>query len=100
MFTPVRYKPIGTSQQLTAAQLATVQSLTVPPGANVAIFRVGVSATAVSWRDDGVAPTAAIGQLMLAADPPFEYSGFLSAIQFILAVGSPTLFVSYYQVPA
>jgi hypothetical protein len=96
--TPARYKPLG-FQQISAASLATVQTLTVPPGANVAIIKANVAA--VSWRDDGVAPTSAIGMQMLNTDPPLEYSGFLSALQFILVTGgSPTVNVSYYPVPA
>jgi hypothetical protein len=96
MFTPARYKPVG-FQQISAATLAAATALTVPAGANVAIIRVGVASTAVSWRDDGTAPTAAIGMQMLPTDDPFEYSANLAAIQFILSVGLPTLGISYYQ---
>lgn len=94
----VRSKPLG-FQQITAATLATAQLLTVPAGANVALIRVNVASSSVSWRDDGVAPTAAIGMALATTDPTFEYSGVLSVIQFILASGTPTLNISYYQYP-
>ena len=97
MFTLARYKPLG-FQQISAATLASATLLTVPAGANVAIIKA--NAANVSWRDDGIAPTAAIGVLMQSTDPPLEYSGFLNALQFILVSGSPTLSVSYYQAPA
>jgi hypothetical protein len=97
MFTLARYKPLG-FQQISAATLAAATPLTVPLGANVAIIKATVAS--VSWRDDGVAPTAAIGVQMLITDPPLEYSGFLGALQFILAGAGATLSVSYYQANA
>ena len=98
MFTPARYKPLAGSQLISSATLASAQTLTIPAGANVAIFRVvSAAASSVTWRDDGTAPTAATGMPALNTDPPYEYSGLLSAIQFILSSGTPTLYVSYYQ---
>lgn len=89
----IRNKPCG-YQQIAAATLAAATALTVPAGADYAVI---VSATStVSWRDDGVEPTAAIG-MPVAAGVPFAYEGDLSAIKFILITGSPVLHVSYYQ---
>ena len=44
---------------------------------------------AVRWRDDGTAPTSAVGQVMAVSAAPLEYTGDLTAIQFIqVAVGA------------
>ncbi len=46
----------------------------------------------VRWRDDGTAPTATVGQLMIAgSDDLFVYTGPLSAIQFIQATAGAVL---------
>ena len=63
------YAPLG-YQQITS--LAASTALTVPPGANVAL--IDCEAQAVRWRDDGTAPTAAIGMTMAVADAPLLFS--------------------------
>jgi hypothetical protein len=78
-------------QQITLTGTAT--GLTVPAGATVAYCIVEV-ATA-RWRDDGTAPTTALGMLVpIGGSVTFE--GKLSAVQVIAVSGSPTLNVSYY----
>ena len=96
MQTSVRYVPLGFQQ---FSGVSTLQSLTVPSGATVAL--ITVTTNAISWRDDGTAPTAAIGNQLAvvgAGSLPFEYSGNLSAFQFIPVTGSATVNVSYYRV--
>lgn len=65
-------------------------SLTVPAGATLAVI---VSASSFTWRDDGTAPTAAVG-MVWPANTPLYYGGTLSVIQVISASG--TVNVSYY----
>ena len=89
------YEPLG-YQQLTATQLSSAQGLTPPAGAEVALISVEVAA--VRWRDDGTPPTSSVGMILPNGLAPFEYSGRLSAIQFIAATGSPLVNVAYYKV--
>ena len=91
---PNKGVPLG-FQQLTATQLGSAVSLTVPAGANFAV--ISVETAAVRFRDDGAAPTAAIGVLLADNTLPFEYWGNLNAIQFIAQTGSPIVNVSYYK---
>lgn len=89
---PALLSPLG-YQQLT---VTTVQTLTVPPGATLAI--IDVEAQAVRWRDDGVAPTATIGMPIAVSDLALVYSGNLAALQFIAQVAGGIIDVSYYKV--
>lgn len=85
---PYRYVPLG-YQQIVNPAAAT--NLTVPTAATMAL--ISVSGSSVRWRDDGTAPTASIGMPMTAGQE-FQYSGNLTAIQFI---GSgATLDISFY----
>ena len=49
----------------------------------------------VRWRDDGVAPTAAIGMPLLSG-VTLQYDGDLTRIQFIETTVSAELNVAYY----
>jgi len=49
----------------------------------------------VRWRDDGVAPTAAVG-MPLAAGVTLQYDGDLTKIQFIEQAASAKLNITYY----
>lgn len=91
--TTLRIAPLG-YEQITS--LTAAKSLTVPSGANFAI--ITVSTAAVRWRDDGTAPTASLGMPLATNDEPMEYSGTLTAIQFIAQSGNPVLDVSYYRI--
>ena len=91
---PLKLTPLG-FQQLSASNLSSAYPLTPPAGANVALLNPETAN--VRWRDDGVAPTATVGMLLIA-DAFIEYWGNLSAIQFILVSGSPLLNVSYYRI--
>ena len=91
MYDP-RIVPMG-YQQISA--FSTLQSLTIPPGATVALIRTETNN--IRWRDDGVAPTAAIGMLLMPADAYLLYAGTLSALQFIPVTGSATLDIAYYK---
>jgi hypothetical protein len=83
--------PLG-FQQITSLSAST--GLTPPAGAALALIVPSVQA--VSWRDDGTAPTAAIGML-LPVGVQLSYSGNLAAIRFIEVTASATLNISYYK---
>jgi len=91
--TPVAYiaMPLG-FQQVTGMTAAT--ALTVPTGARFATIQAATQA--VSWRDDGTAPTASVG-MQLAAGSTLQYSGNLAAIEFIQVTSGAILNVSYYM---
>jgi hypothetical protein len=74
-------------------QLTPVAStgLTVPAGTTVAVATADTAT--VWWRDDGTAPTAAIG-MPITIGTYVAFSGDLSALKFISASGH--LNVSYY----
>jgi hypothetical protein len=85
--------PLG-YQQISAATLAAATGLTIPANATIAL--VSVDTAAVRWRDDGVAPTAAIGMQMLAGSSLTFSGASLTAVKFILATAGPVLNVVYY----
>jgi hypothetical protein len=82
--------PLG-YQQIT---LSALSSLTVPTGAQEAL--ITVETAAVRYRDDGTAPTAAIG-MPLAVGATLDYTGTLANIQFIAQTGTPVLDILYYK---
>lgn len=87
--------PLG-FEQLSVTNVAV--GLTVPVNAKLALIENDTSVgNPVRWRDDGVAPTAAIG-MSLEKGVSFEYTGDLSAIEFVRKGGSnSTLNISYYD---
>jgi hypothetical protein len=90
------WQPMG-YQPFAAGTLASAQNLTVPTGATMAHIQVEVGS--VRYRDDGTAPTAAIGsgRLMGAGGPSLLYTGNLAAIQFIQTAPGAVLDVLYYK---
>jgi hypothetical protein len=73
-----RYLPTG-FQQMTG--LGTAQAPTVPPGSSGCW--ISVSGQPVRFRDDGIAPTAAIGLRVMNNLNPFLYLGDPGKLQFI-----------------
>ena len=52
----------------------------------------------IRWRDDGGAPTTAIGNIVVhGAGGQQFYAGTLAALQFIALSGSPLLDVAFYR---
>lgn len=78
-------------QQFTVATSTALPS--IPTGAAEAL--VICTGQTVTWRDDGVAPTATIG-MPLTVNTAFPYTGNLSAIRFIQTTATATCNVSYY----
>lgn len=87
----IQRTPLG-YQQITTVSSAT--HLTVPTGAREAV--IIAEAQAVRYRDDGVAPTATVGQ-PLAVSTVLDYTGTLSAIQFIEQTSGAKLNILYYK---
>jgi hypothetical protein len=75
--------------------LSAAAGLTVPTGARVALIQCETQN--VRFRDDGTNPTATVGMLLVAGNPPILYTGDLHAVKFIEATVSASLNVSYYQ---
>ncbi len=86
-------------QQITSLTGST--ALTVPGGATCAFIQAETKD--VRWRDDGVAPTAAIGNILGGPVPGavenegMWYRGDLSKLRFIETAASAKLNVSYYR---
>lgn len=88
-------------QQITS--LATSQALTLPARApdgttckpNAVL--IGCTGQNVRWRDDGTAPTATVGNLLVASQQPFYYDGNLAALRFIETAASGVLNIAYYE---
>jgi hypothetical protein len=84
--------------QLSVANTASSASLTsggIPPGATMASLQA--ESANVRYRDDGGAPTSAIGSLVVSGQNPMPYTGTLSRLRFIAASGSPLLNVNFYR---
>ena len=92
--------PLGYCQ-IAAADLAAAKSLTfcasgIPTGANAALLQA--EAAPIRFRDDGTAPTASVGNLIInGLGGQLFYTGSLSAIILIAASGSPILDVAFYK---
>jgi|GEM_PF-3272197 len=86
--------PMG-YQQLTNAQLATVQALTVPAGATIAHIQNNGSQRC-RWRDDGVDPTATTGRV-ISPDDTEIYDAALASVKIIRGGDGVTLDISYYK---
>lgn len=101
-------------QQISAATLASATFLTIPtvtlpnvpggPGAGGGVTVKVSPGLAICqnngtgnlrWRDDGTAPTAAIG-MVLVAGAELDYTGDIANIQFIISTAGGALDVSLY----
>jgi hypothetical protein len=91
MNTAIRYAALG-YQQLTSISAST--GLTVPAGADLVVL--SIEAQGVRYRDDGTAPTAAIGML-LPSGSVFEYTGNIGALRFIQATAGAIVNAAYYS---
>lgn len=90
---PLQYTPLGYAQATVGAVAAGLPS--IPSRAKRAV--ITIETNGVRWRDDGTAPTAAVGHPIAAGAPAFEYEGVLGAVQFIRSgAADATLNVTYY----
>ena len=74
------------------AVLSTAQLLTVPANARAAIIHAETQA--IRWRDDGTAPTAAIGMRLVVGDTLY-YDGELSKLRLIEETASAKANITY-----
>jgi predicted hotdog family 3-hydroxylacyl-ACP dehydratase len=66
----------------------------IPSDARFALLQAETQS--IRWRDDLVDPTASVGMILTAGDPPFLYDGNLGAIEFIEVSASAKLNVTFY----
>jgi hypothetical protein len=83
--------PLGYQQ---IAVLTAAVGLTVPTGTTFATIRV--SGAPVRYRDDGVAPTAALGYPLLVGDV-LTYHVSLGTVRFIQQSATAVLDILYYK---
>lgn len=81
-------------EQLPIPAASTALTAATNSNGNVAVIKCEVAA--VRYRDDGVAPTAAIG-MPLAVGETLEYTGDLSKVRFIQQAAGAVLSVLYYD---
>jgi hypothetical protein len=82
------------------ASSASVTSGGIPrglQGQNPTMVTLQAETAGVRYRDDGGAPTAAIGSIVVSGQNPMLYTGTISDLQFIAASGSPLLDVGFYR---
>jgi hypothetical protein len=94
--------PLAPSCQLavtTPAKALSACTGGIPNGAQYAL--ICNEGTAARWRDDGIAPTASVGEPLgtgtAIAPICAGFSTTLSALQFIAESGTATLDISFYQ---
>jgi hypothetical protein len=90
--------PVGYCQLTATGSAAEVSTCTggIPVGTSVAY--ITVETANIRWRDDGVAPTASVGMLIVAAAPVLLYQGDITKMQVIAVSGSPVIDISFYKV--
>lgn len=91
-------EPLGYGQIVALAGVKDLTNVTggIPTGANLAVLQAETQS--VRWRDDGDAPTATDGMLLVAGENPVEYIGPMTAIRFFEATAGAILHVSFYKV--
>lgn len=89
---------LGLFEQITSLSVA--RSLDVPtvgPAGRVPNYALIQAETQnVRYREDGVAPTAGIGLLLIAGQPPTKFAGALNLLRFIEATSGAKLNITYH----
>lgn len=91
---PAAFTPLG-YVQLTSLSTATSFSSTQIP-AYSSFVMLQANTQNIRWRDDGTAPTASVGMVLVAGAAPLIYSGSIAALQFIYVTSGATLEASFY----
>lgn len=81
-------------QQFAAGAVDASTALTVPAGTSVAIFKP--AAQAIRFRDDGTAPTAAVGYPVPVGEEYIYAASSLTQVRVIAQVAGAVLDVLYY----
>lgn len=79
--------PLGYCQltNLSAAIALSACANGIPAGATMAVLQAETAN--IRYRDDGVAPTTSIGEIIVSGQQPMPYVGRLSALQFFSSTG-------------
>ncbi len=75
--------------------MALLSPAAVPPKQSKLVL-IQARAQNVRWRDDGVAPTALVGQILVANDT-LVYTGKFDTIQFMEVVSGAVLNLTFYK---
>lgn len=89
------YIPLGFCQLASPSSATGFSSCSGGLPAAATLVQICFVGNSVSYRDDGVAPTANVG--MVTAPGCFPYAGSLSAIQFIQVGAGASVDASFYQ---
>ena len=85
-------EPVGSYQQLLAA--TAVGLGTIPEGATLVMIQPETQQ--IRWRDDGVNPTATVGNLVIVNDTLF-YTGNFASFKFIEVAVTTKVNVTFYR---
>lgn len=88
--------PLGYCQLTSVASSTLVSSCSGGIPARTAWAIICIDTNAIRWRDDGVAPTAAVG-MPITAGQCFYYSGTFATLRVIAQTGSPVVNISFYS---
>ena len=98
----IGYQQFSSTTITSAQRIATTALIDQASGdrANAAWISIGGSTGAVRFRDDGTAPTGALGMRLVPGLLPYLYQGDLMRLQFILdaTTGNADVNLSYVQV--
>jgi hypothetical protein len=91
----IRRVPCG-FQQLA---VDTAKFLTIPAacGPNPSLAVIKAEAQALRYRDDGTAPTTAVGMPVATTDAPIQYQGTIPALEFIAQTSGGIVDVLFYK---
>lgn len=95
MTTPCGYQQITNVAASVGLTIPTLANSTTGAVQAPTYCRVIPQTQAVRWRDDGVAPTAAVG-MPLAVGAELRYDGDLSKIRFFEQAASAALNINFY----
>lgn len=98
-FAPKFWTPSGAgdvSRYVQLTDLTTAKGLGAGPDI-INYVMVQAQTNNVRYRDDGIAPTATVGFILYAGDPPTKFAGAIDLLQFIqTAAGTAQLNVRFY----
>lgn len=81
------------------AAVTTLTVVAVPAACGQApqLAVIKAEAQALRYRDDGVAPTATVGQPVATTDAPIYYEGTITALQFIAQTSGGIVDILFYK---
>lgn len=87
---------LGFDQRASLAASTALNIPVDPAGRTPTLVVIHAESQPVRWRDDGVAPTAAVG-MRLVVGQELRYDGDLTKIRFIEEAASAKINCSYYE---